>query len=69
MIQNVGSLDRLARLILAAVLLVLWGTGAVSGPLGIVLVVVAVVFAATALFARCPLYLPFGLSTRGGSTR
>lgn len=39
-------------------------TGTVSGTLGIVSLVLGVVFALTAAVSICPLYLPFGLSTR-----
>jgi len=59
-----GSLDKAVRLMLAAVFVVLYFTDVVSGTLGIVLLVLAGVFALTSLAGTCPLYLPFNLSTR-----
>jgi len=61
--KNVGNIDRIVRLVLAVVLAALYFTGAVSGTLGIVFLVLAVVFALTAVFSVCPLYMLFGLST------
>jgi hypothetical protein len=62
--KNVGTIDRIVRLVLAFALAALYFTGTVSGTLGIVFLVLAVVFALTAAVSICPLYLPFGLSTR-----
>ena len=63
--KNMGTIDRIVRLVLAIILAALYFTGAVSGTLGVVFLVIAVVFALTAAVSICPLYLPFGLSTRG----
>jgi len=63
--KNVGTTDRIIRFVVAAVFAVLYFTGMVSGTFGIVLMVLAVIFALTATITFCPLYLPFGLSTRG----
>jgi hypothetical protein len=62
--KNVGTIDRIVRLVLAVILAALYFTSVVSGTLGIVFLVLAVVFALTAAVSICPLYLPFGLSTR-----
>jgi hypothetical protein len=62
--KNMGTTDRIIRFVLAAIFAVLYFTGTVSGTFGIVLLVLAVVFALTATLTFCPLYLPFGLSTR-----
>lgn len=61
---NMGSADRVIRLIVAAVILGLYLAGTITGTLGIVLLVLAAVFAATAFMRFCPLYLPFGIRTR-----
>ena len=63
--KNVGTTDRVVRFVIAAIFAALYFTGMVSGTFGIVLMVLAVVFALTATVTFCPLYLPFGLSTRG----
>lgn len=59
-----GSLDKGIRLALAAVFVGLYVAGVVSGVLGIVLLVLAGVFALTSFVGSCPLYLPFNLSTK-----
>lgn len=61
--KNMGSADRVIRLIIAAVIGVLYYTGTISGTLGIVLLVLAGVFILTSFVSFCPLYAPFGLST------
>lgn len=62
--QNMGTADRIIRIIIAALFAYLYFGGIVTGALGIVLLVLAVVFLATSVIAFCPLYLPFKLSTR-----
>ncbi|MEI6554701.1 MAG: DUF2892 domain-containing protein [Paludibacter sp.] len=60
---NVGIIDRIIRILVAVVFVVLYFTDVVSGTLGIVLLVLAGVFTLTALIRFCPLYLPFGINT------
>ena len=61
---NMGTLDRILRVVVALAIAALYFTGRISGTLAVVLAVIAVVFFLTSLAARCPAYLPFGLSTR-----
>lgn len=61
--KNMGTTDRVIRLIIAAVIGVLYYTGTISGTLGIVLLVLAGVFVLTSFISFCPLYAPFGIST------
>ena len=61
--KNMGSADRIIRMIVAAVFVALYFTGTVTGTLGIVLLVLAAVFLLTSVVSFCPLYLPFGIST------
>lgn len=58
-----GSVDRIIRVILAAVMAALYFTGTVTGTLGLVLVILAAIFLLTSLISFCPLYVPFGIST------
>lgn len=60
---NMGSTDRIIRLIVAAILAALYFTGTVAGTLGIILVVVAAVFTLTSFVSFCPLYAIFGMNT------
>lgn len=61
--KNMGSVDRIIRVILAAVMAALYFTGTVTGTLGLVLVILAAIFLLTSLISFCPLYVPFGIST------
>jgi uncharacterized membrane protein len=61
--KNMGSADRIIRVIIAAIVGVLYFTGIISGTLGIVLLVLAAVFVLTSLISFCPLYAPFGISS------
>jgi hypothetical protein len=61
--KNMGSADRIIRVIVAVVMAALYFTGTVTGTLGIVLLVLAVVFVLTSIMGFCPLYAIVGLST------
>ncbi|MEI6277159.1 MAG: DUF2892 domain-containing protein [Prolixibacteraceae bacterium] len=61
---NIGTLDRIIRVLVAVVIAILYFTGVVSGTAAIVLLILAGVFVLTSLIKFCPLYLPFGLSTK-----
>jgi hypothetical protein len=61
--KNMGSADRIIRLIMSAAVAVLYFTNVVSGTLGIILIIFAAIFALTSLISFCPLYTIFGLST------
>lgn len=61
--KNMGNIDRIIRLLIAAVIAVLFFMKIIPGTLGIVLLVLAIVFVLTSLISFCPLYLPFGVST------
>lgn len=60
---NMGNADRIIRVLIAAVIAVLFFTGVIKGTLGIVLLVLAGIFVLTSILSFCPLYLPFGMTT------
>lgn len=62
--KNMGLADRIIRTLIAAVLIVLFNNGIITGVLGIILLIVAGIFLLTSLFSICPLYLLFGIVTR-----
>lgn len=64
MTRNMGSTEKTIRIALAVVVAVLYFTNAISGTLALVLGAFAVIFLITSFIGFCPLYLPFGLSTR-----
>ena len=61
--KNMGSTDRIIRIIIAAIVGVLYFTGTISGTLGIVLLVLAGIFVLTSLISFCPIYAAFGIKT------
>lgn len=61
---NVGSTDKVIRLVLALVAVVAAFVVGASSALGIVLLVVGVVLAVTAVTGFCPIYRVLGTSTR-----
>lgn len=64
--KNMGILDKSVRVIIAIVVAVLYFTGQISGTVAAILGILAIVFILTSLVGTCPLYLPFGLSTKKG---
>jgi len=61
--KNMGSADKVLRIVLAALVGILYATNVITGTTAIVLGVLALVFLATSFISFCPLYLPFGIST------
>ncbi|MFZ1306598.1 MAG: DUF2892 domain-containing protein [Ferruginibacter sp.] len=61
--KNMGTADRIFRIILAAVIAFLYYNKTITGTLGIVLLVLAGVFVLTSLISFCPLYKLVGLNT------
>ena len=67
--KNMGSIDKLIRLAIAAIIVVLFFMKIISGTLGIVLLVIAGVSVLTSLISYCPLYPVVGLSTTKGEEK
>ena len=61
--KNMGSADRVIRVILAAIMAYLYFTNVITGTLGLVLIILAGVFVLTSFISFCPLYAPFGIKT------
>ena len=64
--RNMSNIDRIVRLVVAALFAYLYFGGVVTGTLGVILLVLAGVFTLTAVVAFCPLYAPFKISTFKG---
>ncbi len=60
---NMGILDRVLRILIAAAIVILYYTHIISGTVAIVLLVVAGIFILTSFVSFCPLYYTFGLRT------
>jgi hypothetical protein len=62
--KNMGTIDKVIRILVAVVVVILYFTHVISGTLAIILLILSAIFVVTSLISLCPLYLPFGLSTR-----
>ncbi|HEU5292444.1 MAG TPA: DUF2892 domain-containing protein [Cyclobacteriaceae bacterium] len=62
--RNMGSIDKVLRILAAIIIVILYFGKLISGGLAIFLLVIAGIFILTSFVGFCPLYLPFGISTR-----
>lgn len=61
--KNLGTTDKVIRILLAVIIGVLYFTNVISGPAAIVSGILAVVLVLTSFIGFCPLYLPLGINT------
>jgi hypothetical protein len=61
--NNMGSIDRIVRIIIALIFSAFYITGTVTGVLAYVLLALGGVFVLTSAINSCPIYSFFGLST------
>jgi hypothetical protein len=64
MTVNMASWDRIVRFVVAVIFGYLFFTKMVSGVVGIVLLIIAIVFLLVSLVGFCPLYKVFNFSTK-----
>lgn len=60
---NMGTADRIIRILLALVIAFLYNAGIIYGAGGIILIIVAAIFIITAIAGSCPLYSILGIHT------
>ncbi|HRH50337.1 MAG TPA: DUF2892 domain-containing protein [Panacibacter sp.] len=61
--RNIGSADRITRIIIAAIIAVLYFTSTITGTWGIVLMVAAGIILLTGIINFCPIYYALGINT------
>jgi hypothetical protein len=61
--KNMGTIDRVIRISLAIVVIVLYLNGSITSVAAIILGILALVFILTSLIGFCPLYVPLKIST------
>ncbi len=61
---NMGSLDKAIRMALAIIIGILFFTNAISGTIATILLFLAGIFILTSFIGSCPLYQPFGYSSK-----
>jgi len=62
--SNMGTADRVIRILIAIVIAILYFTNQISGIAAIILGIIAIVSILTGFTGLCLAYLPFGLSTK-----
>jgi len=62
--KNMGTIDKVIRIVVAAIILVLYFTHVITGTLAVILLILGGILVVTSLTGVCPLYILFGLSTR-----
>lgn len=66
--KNMSNTDRIIRILMAAVVVILYFTNVISGTVAIILLAFSAVLILTGFFSVCPLYLPFGIRTNGAKS-
>lgn len=61
--RNMGGADRIIRIAITGIIVVLYWQGIIEGKIAIALLVVAAIFLLTSLVSFCPLYKLVGLNT------
>jgi Na+(H+)/acetate symporter ActP len=62
--SNIGITDKVVRILLAVIIAALYLANQISGTAAVILLILAGVFILTSFLGFCPLYWPFGFSTR-----
>jgi hypothetical protein len=63
--NNLGTVDRVIRLLVSAVIIILYATNVICGIWGIILLIIAGLFLVTAVIGFCPGYEPLKINTAG----
>ena len=61
--NNMGNTDRIIRVLIAAVIAVLFINNTITGIFAYILLAVGVIFLLTSLIGSCPLYSLLGINT------
>jgi Na+/phosphate symporter len=61
--HNMGNTDRIIRILVAAIIAVLYFTNTITGTFGYILLGLGGIFILTSLAGSCPLYSLFGINS------
>jgi hypothetical protein len=61
--KNMGTIDKVIRILISISIIALYYSGIVSGTFAIILLILSVVFIATSFISFCPLYALFNTNT------
>ena len=62
--KNLGIIDRVIRVLVAVVVVILYFTNVISGTLAIILLILSGIFIVTSFLSFCPIYMALGWSSR-----
>jgi hypothetical protein len=62
--KNIGTIDKVIRILVAVVVAVLYYAKIFSGTTGIIMMALSVIFVVTSLISYCPLYQLISINTR-----
>jgi hypothetical protein len=62
--SNMGFADKAVRVLAAIAIIVVYFVGLISGTIALILLVIAAIFIFTSMVSFCPLYYPFGITTK-----
>lgn len=66
---NMGTTDRILRLLVTVIVAILYATDQITGTTAVILLILSGVFILTSFMSFCPLYLPFGISTKKNTVK
>ncbi len=61
--KNMGTIDKVVRILIAAIVVLLYFTNVISGTLAIILLALSAVLFITSLIGFCPMYYLTGMNT------
>lgn len=67
--KNIGTFDKILRILVGSLMIILYLMDVVSGLLAFLLVIIAAGLLLTALAGFCPCYHAFGVRSRGSSIK
>jgi hypothetical protein len=62
--NNMGTVDKVIRILIATVIVILYAADLICGIPGIILLVLAGIFIVTSIIGFCPLYQPLKINTK-----
>jgi hypothetical protein len=62
--ENIGTIDRVIRILVALVVVVLYFAHVIEGTVAVILLILSGVLVLTSLISFCPIWLALGISTK-----
>jgi hypothetical protein len=62
--RNIGTVDKVIRILVALAVVILYFINVISGTSAIILLIISGILVVTGILSICPLYLMIGVNTR-----